>query len=247
MDETARKRIGFDRTLTREWLDAAIARALTGEAPKASTKALWEFLEGVEPGATLSSSRGKTLTVLNRVWISVPDLAKPLKQAALSAVAATSSETRIAVHWAMVVGTHPFFFDVATHVGQLTKLHGQVSRSQLKRRMTETWGERSTVERAILRVVQSMEQWGVLRPGEEKGSVIASGHGIAMTGELAHLLVQAVLLCSGRGLLFSKLVEHPALFPFSVHLMAQELMASPVFRVQRQGDQQDVVELRSGH
>ena len=243
MDETVRKRIGFDRTIALEWLDAALARALTGEAPEESAKALWEFLDGIEPGATLQSSRGKTLTVLNRVWISVPEPAKPLKQAALRAVGGTSGETRIAVHWAMVVGTHPFFFDVATHVGQLTKLHGQVNRSQLKRRMAETWGERSTVERAILRVVQSMEQWGVLRPGEDKGSVIGSGHRIAVKGELGQLLVHAVLLCSGRGLLFSKLAEHPALFPFSVQLTARELMASPVFLVQRQGDQLDLVDL----
>jgi hypothetical protein len=153
------------------------------------------------------------------------------------------AQQQLAVHWAMVVGTHPFFFDVAAHVGQLTKLHGQVNRSQLKRRMAETWGERSTVERAILRVVQSMEQWGVVRPGEDKGSVIGSSRRITVTGELGHLLVHAVLLCSGRGLPFSKLVEHPAVFPFSVHLTARELIASPVFRVQRQGDQQDLVEL----
>ena len=53
MDETVRKRIGFDRTIALEWLDAALARALTGEAPEESAKALWEFLEGIEPGATL--------------------------------------------------------------------------------------------------------------------------------------------------------------------------------------------------
>ena len=64
-----------------------------------------------------------------------------------------------------------------------------------------------------------------------------------MKGELGHLLVHAVLLCSGRGLPFPNLVEHPALFPFSVQLMARELMASPVFRVQRQGDQLDLVDL----
>ena len=243
MDETARKRIGFDRTLAREWLDAAIARALTGEAPEASAKALWEFLEGVEPGATLSSSRGKTLTVLNRVWISVPDWAKPLKQAALSAVGATSGETRIAVHWAMVVGTHPFFFDVATHIGQLTKLHGQANRSQLKRRMAETWGDRSTVQRAILRVVQSMEQWGVLVSGEEKGSVVISGDRINVKGDLGRLLVYSVLLCSGKSLPIPNLIEHPALFPFLVQLTAGELMGKSAFRLHRQGDQLDLIDL----
>src|SRR5208282_2112462 len=40
----------------------------------------------------------------------------------------------------MVIGTRPFFLDVATHVGKLINLHGQAIRSQIKRRMTETWG-----------------------------------------------------------------------------------------------------------
>ena len=79
-------------------------------------------MKDVEPGTTNNSSRGKTLTVLTRIWVSVPKQAEPLKQAALKCIAATSGEKRIGVHWAMVAGTHPFFFDVATHVGKLIKL-----------------------------------------------------------------------------------------------------------------------------
>ena len=166
-----RRRIGFDRTIAAEWLDAAVARVMTGEPADATRKFLWEFLEDVEPGTTNNSSRGKTLTVLTRIWVSVPKQAEPLKRAALQCVAATSGENRIGVHWAMVAGTHPFFFDVATHVGKLIKLHGQANRSQIKRRMTETWGDRSTLERTIQHVLRSMAQWGLLRAGEEHGSL----------------------------------------------------------------------------
>ena len=41
-----RRRIGFDRTIAAEWLDAAVARVMTGEAPEATRKFLWDFLEG---------------------------------------------------------------------------------------------------------------------------------------------------------------------------------------------------------
>jgi len=243
MNYTDRKRIGFDRAIFLEWLDAALARALTGEAPQDSTKFVWAFLENIEAGTTVNSGRGKTLTVINRVWLSVPEEAKTLKRAALRAAEDASRETRIAVHWAMAVGTHPFFFDVATHIGQLTKLHGQANRSQLKRRMAETWGDRSTVQRAILRVVQSMEQWGVLDSGEEKGSVVISGDRTNVKGDLGRLLVYSVLLCSGKSLPIPNLIEHPALFPFLVQLTAGELMGNPAFSVQRQGDQSDLIDL----
>jgi hypothetical protein len=243
MDEIDRKRTGFDRTVHLAWLDAALSRALAEDDVSEAMEFLWNFLEGVESGSTSGSSRGKTLTVLNRVWISVPERAMLLRQAALEAVSTASAETRLAVHWAMVVGTHPFFFDVATHVGQLIKLHGYANRSQIKRRMAEVWGDRSTVARAILRVVQSMEQWEVLRSGIEKGSMIASGRRIDVNDSLGNLLIHAVLLCTGRGMPVSNLVGHPSLFPFVVHLTARDLLRNPAFRVQRQGDQIDLVNL----
>jgi hypothetical protein len=238
-----RTRIGFDRTITTEWMDAAVARVMSGESPEETKRFLWDFLEDVEPGATHNSSRGKTLTVLTRIWVSVPQEAEPLKQAALKCVASTSGDKRIAVHWAMVAATHPFFFDVATHVGKLIKLHGQANRSQVKRRMTETWGDRSTLERTTQHVLRSMAQWGLLRSGDEIGSLIAPAQRIDINGEVADLLVHAALLSHGRGLSFNHLVDHPALFPFAMHLTMPALMHNPTFRVQRQGDQSDFLEL----
>jgi hypothetical protein len=238
-----RRRIGFDRTIAAEWLDAAVARVMTGEPPNATRKFLWEFLEGVEPGTTNNSSRGKTLTVLTRIWVSVPIQAEPLKQAALQCVTSASGENRIGVHWAMVAATHPFFFDVATHVGKLIKLNGQANRSQIKRRLTETWGDRSTLERTIQHVLRSMGQWGLLRAGEEHGSIVGPARRIRVNDQVAQLLLHSVLLGHGKGLPFSHLIDHPALFAFALHVTAQDLMLNSIFRVQRQGDQSDFVEL----
>jgi hypothetical protein len=238
-------RIGFDRTIASEWLDVAVARVLTGEPPKATRKFLWDFLEDVVPGTTHNSSRGKTLTVLTRIWDEVPEQAKPLKRAALKCVAATTGEGRIAVHWAMAAGTHPFFFDVATHVGKLLKLQGQANRSQIKRRMTESWGDRSTLERTIQHVLRSLAQWGLLRAGDETGSLVGPPQRVRTSDEVGQLLLHSVVLGHGRGLPYLQLVDHPALFPFAVDVSARDLMQNPFFRMQRQGDQSDFVELVS--
>lgn len=238
-----KRRIGFDRTIAAEWLDAAVARVLTGESPDATRKFLWEFLEGVEPGTTNNSSRGKTLTVLTRIWVSVPKPSESLKRAALQCVTCASGEKRIGIHWAMVAGTHPFFFDLVTQVGKLIKLNGQANRSQIKRRMTEIWGDRSTLERTIQHVLRSLAQWELLRAGEEHGAIVGPAHRISLGDDIGQLLLHAVLLGHGRGLPFSHLIDHPSLFPFAVQVTAQDLMRNPVFRVQRQGDQSDFVEL----
>jgi len=238
-----RKRIGFDRTIASEWLDAAVARVMTGEAPEATRKFLWDFLADVELGKSHNSGRGKTLTVLTRIWEDVPEQAEPLKRAALKCVAGTTGDRRLAVHWAMVAGTHPFFSDVATNVGKLLKLHGQANRSQIKRRMTETWGDRSTLERTIQHVLRSMAQWGLVRKGDEPGSLIGPPQRIRISDDVGQLLLHSVVLGHGRGLPYLQLVDHPALFPFAVDVPARDLMRNPIFHVQRQGDQSDFVEL----
>ncbi|WP_051379679.1 hypothetical protein [Bradyrhizobium murdochi] len=243
MSVRKKTKIGFDRTIHLEWLDIAAARLSRGEDVPEIRKVLWEFLEDLVPGNTNSSGRGKTLTVLTRIWLTVGDQVGPLRTTALKRLTSAGGENRVAIHWAMVIATHPFFFDVATHVGKLLALHGQANRTQIKRRMTESWGDRSTLERTIQHVLKSMTQWGVLHAGSEKGSLVTSRTPIQTSEEIAELLIHSVLLSQGRGMLLSQLANNPALFPFKLQLNASTLRKHQGLRLQRQGDQSDFVEL----
>jgi len=139
-----RTTIGFDRRIDIEWLDAAAGRVGAGQSSADVREFLWGLLDGVVGGDTVHSARGKTLTVLMRIWVTVPSIAEPLRAAAIKRIPLASSEERLAIHWAMSVACYPFFAEVAGHVGKLLALNGQANLSQIVRRMTETWGDRST-------------------------------------------------------------------------------------------------------
>jgi hypothetical protein len=238
-------RIGFDRTIHSEWLDVAVASVMRRESSETTRKLLWNFLEGVELGTTNNSGRGKTLTVLTRVWVSVPAELSPLRDAALKSIKAASSEQRICIHWAMTAATHRFFFDVASSVGRLLKLHGSANRSQVKRRMTDAWGDRSTLERTIQHVLRSLDQWELLRNGPEHGSLTGPARRIEADEKISQLLLHAVLLAQGKAGSFSQLTNHPALFPFTLNLSRKSLSENPLFLMHRQGDQSELIELRN--
>jgi hypothetical protein len=240
---SGKTKIGFDRTIRAEWLDTAVARIVNGDTAEAARKYLWDFLEDVERGTTNSSGRGKTLTVLTRIWISVPPQAEPLRQAAMRLITSTPGEQRIAIHWAMAAATHPFFFDVATNTGKLLKLNGVANRTQIKRRMTETWGDRSTLERTIQHVLKTLAEWGLMKAAKGLGSLVGPDHTILVGHAISELLVHAVLLGQGKGMAVSQVTDHPALFPFKLEVSARDLMRNPLFHVQRQGDQSDIIEL----
>jgi hypothetical protein len=107
----------------------------------------------------------------------------------------------------------------------------------------EVWGDRSTRERAIQRVLRSMPQWGLLRPGQQRGALVGPVQRIDIGNDIGELLVHSILVGSGNGLQLARLVDHPAFFPFAIHLTAQDLAKSRAFRVQRQGDRSEYVEL----
>ena len=214
MKDTPKAMIGFDRKIDLAWLDAAAGRLATGQSEAEVRAFLWSLLNGAVAGETTHSARGKTLTILTRLWLTVPPKAQRLRDAALSRIPAATVEERLALHWAMSLASYPFFCEVAASLGKLLALHGQASLAQVSRRMTETWGDRSTLPRALQRVLRSMMQWGALRESGEKGTYAPLAQRIPIANGTAALLIQAVLVSQGHGMGLAQASKHAALFPF---------------------------------
>jgi len=240
-----RKAVGFDRPIRLEWLDAVAAKVADGASPPEVRKFLYSVMEGEVPGDTKNSARGKTVTVLSHIWCLVPESATELRARAAAQLSHTDPQERLAIHWAMMIATYPFFTDIASLVGRLLSLHGSVAIPQIKQRMGEIWGERSTIEIAIPRIVKSMAQWGVLKETNEKGVFAAPGDPASVCDQVAELLVEALLIDSDQESMdVAQLLGHAALFPFALSLNAHRLRDVAQFRVHRQGLDNEVVSLQ---
>ena len=235
--------IGFDRRVNLEWLDAVAEHLAAGTTASGARRLLWDMLDGLVAGAAINSARGKTITVLMRIWVTVPPVAVMLRDSALAQFPAAMPEERLALHWAMSAASYPFFFDVAANIGKLIALNGQASLSQVIRRMTETWGDRTTLPRAVQRVLRSMVQWGALQESRRPGNFTSASHPIKIPDGIACLLVQATLIGQGHGMVLAKAMGQPALFPFDIHLNANILRQCAHVRIHRQVDMSDYLEL----
>jgi len=241
-----RANIGFDRRIDIEWLNAAAAQAASGAGVDEMRERLWKLLDGVVSGSRANSARGKTVTVLNHIWGEVPSSAEPLRQRAISRFAACGEdEERLALHWAMMIGTYPIFTDVVDATGRLLALQDHFTLAHLTRRLIGTWGKRSTLERAAQRIVRSMVQWGVVRDTTTRGMYEGMSRRQRIGAASGIVLIEALLVDAGEASLpFDQLIGHPALFPFSIELNARHIRSCPQFSVHRQGLDTDFVELR---
>ncbi len=235
--------IGFDRKLKRGWLDFAAELAISGDDIRDARTRLFAHLEGEVGGTTFNSDRGKTMTVLARLWLTPPPAARDLRNRAAAVFRDSSPAGRLGLHWAMALGTYPFFAGVAETVGRLLRLQEDLALAQVDRRLAESWGERAIIHRSARRICRSMVDWGILTESEVRGTYRPAAK-IAVDTRVALLLAEAVLTTLPHGALAaSELATHPELFPFRLELTTRNLRASPVFEVERRGLDTDMVSL----
>lgn len=235
--------VGFDRRLDLEWLDATAGQVASGADTNAVRAYLDRLLDGTVAGGVSRGARDKTVTVLLRIWSQVPEQSRPLRDRALALLPHLSPDARLAAHWAMTTAAYPFFADVTGICGRLVALQSEITLTQLYQRVNETWGARSTTERAARRILRSLVQWDVLEDTTEKGVYRASRPRV-VPSEAAELLLEALLLDQGAAAIaLPQLVGHAALFPFDIALTAHDLRAVPRFDVQRHGLDLDLVTL----
>lgn len=239
-----RARIGFDRKLELEWLDVTAAKAAEGASGDEVKEYLLSYLDSLSYGSEASgSARAKTARVLLRIWGGVRPEMKPPHDRALQLLPTIPPEQRLGLHWAMTIAAYPFFADHAAVLGRLFPLQETISAVQIKRRIAEQWGDRSTVMRTSRHVVRTMVAWGVIADAG-KGTYVRAGDARPVTADVAQLLLEAVLLDSEEEALpLAKASQHPALFPFDVRLDAQQVRQSDRVRVYRQGLDADFVML----
>jgi len=217
-----RRVIGFDRELRLEWLDGVASRAAAGDAPEVVRPWLDEHLADVLGGKGRSGNRGKTVTVLTRIWVNVPPRCLPLRNKAVGLLGAGDATDRLALHWAMASAVYPFFADVVTVMGRLLALQGEVERQAVIRRVVEAWGDRPAVSRGCRAVWHSVKGWGVLDEASKRGLYTRRSGLPKPSPSVLELLFEALTINAERPQApLRDAVLPPGLFPFSASVSSR--------------------------
>jgi hypothetical protein len=236
--------VGFDRKIKLEWLDALADRVAQDHDPRTLRSYLHEVLATEHPG---EGARGKTVTVLMRIWARVPEEHEPIRAEAIELLKSISSKDRLWLHWGMCLMAYPIFRDITTSIGRLLKLQDEITWGHVHRRLESSWGERTTVKKAVPRLVRSMVDWQVLDDSEDNKVFTASTPHSSRSKQLQLWMLKAILASQGKDQIeANELLTLPSLFPFNISIGKSDIRSAPGFEVHRQGLDMDMVEMPIG-
>lgn len=232
--------IGFDRQLTLPWLDLAAGLAQEGLDKEQVRQTLLARLAGEISGKEACQ---KTTTVLTRIWVRVPTEHQALQSEALAILPTLLPEERLWLHWGMSMLAYPFFCDVAGTIGRLLQLQGEFELKQVRRRMHESWGQRTTLNRAIRRVLQTFVAWDIIQQTDTERRVyqatsVRQTANSALALWFMECVIQSTRQATGqndRQLPLAELIRSSITFPFDLAPHVTTLRRSDRFEVSRQG------------
>ena len=239
------QQIGFSQRIQLDWLEYTTNLVLAGCSTGEIFEALREHLKdrlsvGNNPKR---GNRDKAITILTKVWVTVPAELQPLRDKGLELLQRLQANDRILVHWCMCMAVYPFFGTVADATGRLLRLQGTTAAAQVQRRVREQLGERETVSRAARRVLRAFIDWGVLVETNEKGIYRGTDKHAVDDFSLCSWALEAILFAKDkRPQPIPSLVQGPHLFPFDVALPSiREIENCEAFEVTRYGLNDEVL------
>ena len=233
------KRIGFSRNITLEWLDDTArytAEMGNHEKVRAALNYTITSYEGQE-------AKRKTIDVLIRTWTRVPEEHIKLRDQAIALLKETRPEEKIWLHWGLLLLAYPIFYDVTATMGRLLALQGQVTRGQIKRSIVKDWGERTTLNRTISRIVQSLKDWNIFRNSENNTYQLVKKRKTKNVNIQIWLLEALLNADPSQTITLQEISRIPSLFPFTITLSTTPIITSKRFEIINQASNIQLVKL----
>lgn len=229
-----KRTIGLDRELKLRWMDIAAGLAQVERDKLALRARLMDALAADIPAHFV---RVKTCTVLIRTWWTVPAEQADLRERAFDLLKTVAPDQRIVIHWGMLLLAYPFFREVVSAIGRAAAVQETISRDQVTRRVIETWGERTTVKRSILRVFQTLTDWGILASNGTGDTFHAAPSQPISDVSLALWMAEVIIRAREAAIPLSLLTQSPEDFPFRMALALTDITRSGRFDTFREGSE----------
>ncbi|HHQ4546231.1 TPA: hypothetical protein ACSP15_002896, partial [Aeromonas veronii] len=171
-------------------------------------------------------AQDKTRNLLFGIWDSESNSVPKAFHADACRLLIEYSEVNIAIHWGMMLAKYPFFYNVTAQIGKMAKHEGLFIYKQLEQRITEVYGDTSTIKRCIQFVVRTLINLELLSNPKQGVYQLRKPISIAHDEVKSWLAEVSVRAEGNSSKSLSAISNDPAWFPFYINFNENRLTSN---------------------
>lgn len=224
------KMVGLSRNLKLQWLNKVVEFTASGLTEQEIKNQLNEYLSFEISSPT---NLRKTREILMNIWVYENDISNKLRDEAVGIVR-DAPEYALVAHWCMMMATYPVFVDTCKLIGRLSEFQDEITLSQIKQKLYDEWGERTTLHHSIDKLISTLKELSVLQC-EKPGNYQIVKHEVR-NGRISAFMVYAMMLVDDSGYYsFTDLSNSVYFYPFQYQLEKELLLRDDRFSMNNFG------------
>ena len=224
------KTVGLSRNIKMQWLNKAVALLYDNLEETEYKSALNEYL-GFEIGSAINIR--KTREILMHLWFYKDDETNDIRELGLSLIRAYP-DYALPIHWCMILITYPVFADVCKLIGRISDFQEEITLAQLKQKLFDEWGERTTLFHSTDKIIMTMKDMGVLSC-EKPGKYHIQKYPISNEQIVNYMLLVAIKVGENSYYTLPDLTNIGVLFPFEYRMNKEQLITDDHFVINNFG------------
>lgn len=224
------KMVGLSRNLKLQWLNKVVELVLEELTEQEIKDQLNEYLSfEIESSINIR----KTREILMNIWVYDSELSNKIKASALGLIK-SYPEYDLAIHWCMMMAAYPVFVDMCKLIGKMSEFQDEITLAQLKQKLFDEWGERTTLFHSIDKLVATLKALDVMvcdRPGKYH----IKTHKVSNPKVVAFMVYAMMLVDDSGYYTFTDINSSTYLFPFEYEMEKETLFEDDRFAMNNFG------------
>lgn len=218
------KMVGLSRNLKLPWLNEVVRLYVEGLEDDQIKEQLNEYLSYEIGSPTVLR---KTREILMNIWVYENDYTDSLRNEALRLIQ-KDSDYALPVHWCMMLAAYPVFRDMCRLIGKIGEFEEKITMKQIKQKLFDEWGERSTLYHSIDKLVATLKALDVLE-SSKVGVYSIKTHSFSKP-EIINFLLYTMMKIDDAGYYSLLNLENSLyLFPFEYQVSKESIMVDDRF------------------
>lgn len=218
------KIVGMSRNLKLQWLNKVSTLVLEGLSENEIKETLNEYLSYEIASPT---NLRKTREILMNIWVYNHEHNEHIKKYSIELIQ-KNEECPLIVHWCMMLSAYPVFADMCKLIGKFSEFQDLITLAQLKQKLYDEWGERTTLHHSIDKLIASLKDFGVL-VSEKPGKYTINSSRVSQSKYLTLMLMTIMLIEKKSYYSLQELNVSHFFFPFKYTIEKEFIYESELF------------------